>query len=210
MSESIPKGVFLANWAASKEWILHYLRAKKKPYQTPRLANKFGLKHLSHKGDTLFYKGLEIITTQKRREEILAEQESAYGGSKAIYYRLRKKFIGITYRHVLSYLGESERRQLKQKKVAGGKKQRAFIHANRPGFLQADCTFYNGNKIVVFGVVDVFSRWCYYEIIKHKQPIDTAVAMDKAIKIFKKLAPHQSIFRVATDAGGEFRKDDRN
>ena len=153
MSESIPKGVFLANWAGSKEWILHYLRAKKKPYQTPRLANKFGLKHLSHKGDTMFYKGLEIVTTQKRREEILAEQESAYGGSKAIYYRLRKKFIGITYRHVLSYLGESERRQLKQKKVAGGKKQRAFIHANRPGFLQADCTFYHGNKIVVFGVV---------------------------------------------------------
>ena len=118
MSESIPKGVFLANWAASKEYILFYLRAKRKPYQTPRLANKFGLKHLTHKGDTLFYKGLEIVTEPKRREKILEEQESAYGGSKAIYYRLRKKFIGITYRHVLSYLGESERRQLKQKKVS--------------------------------------------------------------------------------------------
>ena len=30
------------------------------------------------------------------------------------------------------------------------------------------------------------------------------------MKLFKKLAPQQSIFRVATDAGGEFRKDDRN
>ena len=62
MSESIAKGVFLANWAVDKKYILFYLRAKRKPHYAPRLANKFGLKHLSYKGDTLFYKGLEIVT----------------------------------------------------------------------------------------------------------------------------------------------------
>ena len=201
---SVPKGVYMANWDGSMDWIRSYFRRKPRPEAIPRLIRKFGEKNFELKGDTLYYKGLEIVTDQVRREKLISEQEKGYGGSRAIYYRLKKKYIGVPYHHVNQYLGESERRQLKAN-VQSAKKQRSFIHAPRPGYFQADLTFYHGAKFAVFGLIDVFSRWGYYEMVKSKAPDDVAVALKNAFEAFKKLAPHHSIYKVATDGGSEFK-----
>ena len=210
MTNKIPKGVFMANWARKKNYIIKYLRAKKKnPDGLPRFMKLFGEKDVTERNGTLFYRDLEIVTTPERREEILKDHEESYGGSKAVYYRLRQKYIGITYNDVLSFLNQSERRQLKRKKQSSHK-QRSFIHASRPGHLQCDLTFYHKNKFVVFGCVDVFSRWCYYEVIKDKTPKHTSAALRNAVALFKKLAPTMSLFMVSTDAGSEFREEFRD
>ncbi len=199
----------MANWARKRNYIIKYLRAKKKPAAPPRFFRQFGgAEHFREVKGTLFYRDLEVVIDPARREEILREQEESYGGSKAVYYRLRKRYIGITYQHVLSYLNRSERRQLKRETQSPAK-QRSFIHANRPGHLQIDLTFYHKHKFVVFGCVDVFSRWCHYEVIKDKTPKSTAAALRTSVALFKKLAPHQTLFMVSTDAGSEFRDEFR-
>ena len=152
---------------------MHFLKLwlkappNKKPSALPHAIRKLGEEDIKLKDGSVHYKGLEVITDDERKQKILAKEDSAYGGSKAIYYRLRKHYLGISYQNVRDFLNRSERRQLKRSR----KKEKStvsFIHAPRPGSLQADCTFYHGNKIVVFGVIDIFSRWCYYEIIKKK------------------------------------------
>ena len=211
MAKDIPHAAFTIDWARGMHFLKLWLAApdKKKPPALPHAIRKLGKEHITLKEGSVYYKGLEVITDEERKQKILTKEEQAYGGSKAIYYRLRKHYLGISYQNVRDFLNRSERRQLKQSRK-NQKSNISFIHAPRPGSLQADCTFYHGNKIVVFGVVDVFSRWCYYEIIKHKQPIDTAAAMIKAVAAFKKLAPDQSIYKIATDDGGEFKLDNRN
>ena len=209
MENKIPRGVFTANWARKKNYIIKYLRAKKKPKHPPRFFRIFGgAENFKEVKGTLFYRDLEIVLDPDRREKILSEQEESYGGSKAIYYRLRKKYLGITYNHVLSYLNRSERRQLKRTKQSSAK-QRSFIHASRPGHLQIDLTFYHNNKFIVFGCIDVFSRWCHYELIKDKTPKSTAAALQKVVALFKSLAPQMTLFMVSTDAGSEFQDDFR-
>ena len=204
MTTKVPKGVFMASWARDIDTIRSWFRRKPRPKRLPRLLNKFGAENFKLTGDTLYYKGLEIVTDEKRREEILSKEESGYGGSKAVYYRLQRKYIGVPHLVVAKYLGESERRQLKQR-TQSAKSQRSFIHAPRPGYLQADLTFYDGHKIPVFGVVDVFSRWCYYEVLKDKTPPKVLAALKAAFASFKSLAPQHSIYKVATDDGSEFK-----
>ena len=204
MTTKIPHGVYMARWHIDIDRIRSFYKRKPRPKTLPRLLNKFGLENFELKGDTLYYKNREILVDDKRRAELIDAESKNYGGIRVIYYRLRKKYIGISFRYVQQYLNESERRQLKQRTISA-KSQRSFIHAPRPGSLQMDLTFYRGHKLVVFGLVDVFSRWCYYELVKSKKAQDVAPALKNAITAFKKIAPHQSIYVVASDNGSEFK-----
>ena len=59
---SIPKGIYIARWVDSIDWIRSYYRRKPRPKAIPRLLRKFGKENFEFKGDTLYYKGLEIVT----------------------------------------------------------------------------------------------------------------------------------------------------
>ena len=202
----IPKGMPMARWAVDIDNIRSFYRIKPRPKRIPRLLNKFGLEHFKLEKNTLFWKGKEIVFEDKRRAEILGEMDEAYGGVRVLFHRLQKKYIGVHFRYIKRYLMESERRQLKRQKQSS-KNQRSFIHEPRPGSLQMDLTFYHGAKMVVFGLIDVFSRWCYYEVIKDKTAPHVAASLKKAIAEFKKLAPQHSIYKVASDDGSEFKSD---
>ena len=205
----IPKGIHMARWHIDIENIRGFYRIKPQPKRIPRLLNKFGLENFKMDKNTLYYKNREIVFEDKRREEILRDYDEAYGGVRVLFYRLMKKYIGITIRYIRQYLQESERRQLKQRKQSS-KNQGSFIHEPRPGSLQMDLTFYHGAKIVVFGLIDVFSRWCYYEVIKDKTAPKVAAALKNAVAEFKKLAPQHSIYKVASDDGSEFKNETKD
>ena len=79
---------------------MHFLKLwlkatpNKKPSALPHAIRKLGKEDIKLKDGSVHYKGLEVITDDERKQKILAKEDSAYGGSKAIYYRLRKHYLG--------------------------------------------------------------------------------------------------------------------
>jgi hypothetical protein len=170
----------------------------------PRVMRLYGRANFELRGSRVFAFGREIVHTEKRRKEILDDNMERFGGGQKLYSRLNTSFLGISRSDVVSRHRKEERRQLKaEPQVPAGK--RTFIVAARPGYFQMDLTFYHGAKIVVFGIVDVFSRWCYYEIIKRKTPKAVLHVLEKAFAAFKTVAPHHKIYKVQADSGGEFK-----
>ena len=117
----IPKGVFNVHWKRHVANILSFFALDKRPKRLPRHVRLFGIENFRASNGKVYYRGREIVTDDERVKEILDAQESSYGGSKAIYYRLRKKYIGIHYSDVLKLVNESERRQLKRAKQSSNK-----------------------------------------------------------------------------------------
>ena len=204
-----PKGLFNVNWEKRAANVISYLNINPRPKRKPRLVRMFGYKNFRLGPDkkTLFVYGREVLLDAGKIKKILEAEETGYGGVAKTYARISRKYLGITARDVGKFFAESERRQLKMPKQGRGA-NRAFIHASRPGMIEADCTFYHGAKYVVFGMVDVFSRWCHYELIDHKQPIDTGRALLNGLEKFKKF--NHTLMEVRTDSGGEFLHDKRN
>ena len=202
-----PKGLFNVNWEKRAPNIISYLKINPRPKRKPRLVRIFGYKNFRLKENKLFVFGREVLLDPAKIREILEREETGYGGVAKTYARIAQKYLGISARDVGRFFAESERRQLKMPKQGRGA-NRAFIHAPRPGMIEADCTFYHGAKYVVFGMVDVFSRWCHYELIDRKQPIDTGRALLNGLAKFDKF--NHSLLEVRTDSGGEFLHDARN
>lgn len=197
------------DWVRNAPFIKKFFSLDKQPKWLPRIMRKYGVKNFQVVDGKIYAFNKEVILDPARIQKILEKEEEGFGGSKKVYYRLRKKHIGISYNAVLDFFNRSERRQLKRE-TQSTTQQRTFIVAKRPGHFQADLTFYHKAKIVVFGIVDVFSRWCEYTVIKDKTPISTGAALKSAIEKFKKLAPTQTFYKMETDGGSEFIKDPRN
>ena len=205
-----PKGLFNVNWARKAPNIISYLKINPRPKRKPTVVKKFGYDKFKLKGNRLFVFGREVVLDKKLKLDVLSKEETGYGGTRKAYARISKKYLGISAKDVRNYFAESERRQLKMPKQGRGV-NRAFIHAPRPGVIEADCTFYHGQKIVVFGMVDVFSRWCHYEVIKYKKPIDTGAALLNGIQKFHRASLNKhKLYEVRTDSGSEFLHDERN
>ena len=148
-----------------------------------------------------------VIVEASRRNKILNEEEENYGGQRKAADRINRKYFGITRNHVIQFFSGSERRQLKARQQ---KTQRieSFIYATRPGTLQIDITFYRGSKIPVFGAVDVFSRYAFYERVHSKKAHLVVKAMKSCLAHFNKVMhKERKIHNVSPDAGVEFQAE---
>ena len=205
MSEVQMRSVANMKWSKHAPIVIRYLRKEQDKY-IPKVVRQFGKENFKLSDNTLFLFGREIVTDKKRKLEILDKEEGRYGGVQKASRRVRDKYIGISRQELSDYFGGSERRQLK----ARYQKQKAnetFIHARNPGTLQIDLTFYKNQKYPVFGAVDVFSRWCYYERVPDKKTISVVKALERCHQEFEKIAKYHKLIKVSFDSGVEFKKD---
>ena len=194
------KGLLNIIWSKHYNKVIRFLKTGK---YLPNIVRKYGAKNFRHKGNTIYLFDREIVHEESRRKEIFQKETEHYGGVKQVHSRLQNHFLGISRKDVEKRHAREERRQLKKPRQES-KRQRTFIVASRPGHLQADLTFYQGQKIPVFGAIDIFSRWCYYEVIKSKEAKNTAAALKNCFEAFKREAPHHKIWKLETDKGEEF------
>ena len=188
------------------DYILRFLKGETK--QTPVVVRKYGGKEkYENRNGKLFIYGREVIIDPQRRNKILNEEEENYGGQRKAADRIARKYFNITRQHVVDFFSGSERRQLKARQQRTQRIE-SFIHATRPGTLQVDLTFYRGAKIPVFGAVDVFSRYAYYERVPNKRADFVVKAMKNCIAHFNKvLHKDRKITKVSSDAGVEFQAE---
>lgn len=195
------KSISNVNWSKHVEKIENFLTKKEYTYE-PKMVKKFGKDNFKmHMGRLYLFKR-EIVIEDKRLKEILNKEEGKYGGTKKAYARVMRDYINVTRNRLREFYGGSERRQLK----AGHKvstKNVTFIHAATPGNLQIDLTFYRGAKLPIFGAVDVFSRWAYYERVPDKEAAKVIVAVKNCIREFEKVSKHR-VYNLSSDAGSEF------
>ncbi len=193
------------DWRTRTPYIIAYLKGETK--QTPRPVRLFGEDHFKLVDGRLFVYGREVITDVKRKHQILNTAEESYGGQRKAADRINRSYFGISRSDVMLFFSGSERRQLKARHQKS-KRQNAFIHARSPGVLQIDLTFYRGAKIPVFGAVDVFSRYAYYERVPGKRADLVVKAMQNCLKHFNGiLAKDRKIVKVSSDAGVEFQAE---
>ena len=194
------------HWNKKSDYIIRYL--KKETKQTPRIVSLYGGPSRFELIDKkLFVYGREVVLSDKRKLEIINKAEGGYGGLRKAADRLNRFYFNITRKDVSELFKGSERRQLKarQQKVS---KTESFIHAGRPGTLQVDLTFYRASNIPVFGAVDVFSRYAYYERVPNKRADTVVKAMQNCIAHFKKVMhSDRRIVKISTDAGVEFQAE---
>ena len=188
------------------DYILRYLKGETK--QVPKVVRKYGGKEkYENRNGKLFVYGREVIVEDSRRNKILNEEEENYGGQRKAADRINRKYLGITRNHVIQFFSGSERRQLKARQQ---KTQRieSFIHATRPGTLQIDLTFYRGSKIPVFGAIDVFSRYAFYERVHSKKAHLVVKAMKSCLAHFNDVMhKERKVHKVSSDAGVEFQAE---
>ena len=193
------------NWAGIAHYILRYLDGKTK--QTPRLVRIHGKDKFKEKDGALYVYGREVIVDVKKKFKILNREEENYGGQRKASDRINRKYFGISRSDVTNFFGASERRQLKARRQKI-KKVESFVYASSPGTLQVDLTFYRGQNIPVFGAVDVFSRYAYYERVPNKRADFVVKAMKNCVAHFQKLFPEGTrIVKVSSDAGVEFQAE---
>ena len=170
----------------------------------PKVMKLFGKENFTIKDGVVFLSGKEIVADPERKREIIEAEEDKYGGQTKAYERLSRKFVGISRRDVQKVYQGSERRQLKAR-YQKQKKGSNFIRANRPGHVEIDITFYRGQKLPVFGAIDVFSRYAYYKRIPDKKAASLLVVLKEFMKKFEAISKFK-IFKVSTDSGSEFQK----
>ena len=169
---------------------------------------KYGPANFKVRNGTLYAFDREVVVDAKRKKEILEKLENSYGGIRATHSRVIRKYIGVSHQAITDFFNTSERRQLKQPKQSKNIQQ-TFIAASRVGHLQIDCTFYDNARYVVFGAVDVFSRWCWYKLIKSKESKNTGPALKDCVETIERLSG-QKVYKIETDRGGEFGYDPTN
>ena len=201
LSKAQWKSISNVNWKRHAETVRLFMQDEKRTY-TPKMINQYGQKNFRLDGDTLFLFGREIVIDEKRREKILDEEEGKFGGVAKAHERILRKYINIGKRALTKFYRGSERRQLKAQYIRP-KKTSTFIHATHPGALQIDLTFYRGQQIPVFGAVDVFSRWAYYEVLDKKKGSVVVESIKRCIQAFEKVSKHR-VHQLASDAGTEF------
>ena len=201
LSRSMWKSLSNVNWNKNAEIVLKFLTDEKRTF-VPKVINKYGPAHFRLEKNKVFLFNREIITSDKRRKEILDREENKFGGIRKSHERLMRKYINISRKQLRDFYAGSERRQLKYNfRTASKKKQ--FIHAPAPGLIQMDLTFYKKSAVPVFGFVDVFSRWAYYERLTSKKASLVIHSIQRAIKEFEKISKHR-VYKLTSDAGSEF------
>lgn len=200
----------LQNTAARLKWsvevpkVVNYL-TKDEYTIVPRVVKMFG-ENFNIKDKRMYLFDREIVIDTKRRDQILNKTEEEYGGVKKAHFRLMRKYINISRRDIMEFFGGSERRQLKRE-FNKTKSSESFIHANRPGVIQIDLTFYRGAKIPVFVGIDVHSRYVYVQRVVSKVAKDVvSKALANCIDIMEKLSGYK-VRKVSSDAGSEFAGD---
>ena len=193
------------NWYYHEPVIRLFLTDEKRTI-IPRVYRLYGGKDAFKmiKGKLHVY-GREVIVDAGRKKAILNREEERYGGERKAHHRVASKYFGISRSDINTFFSGSERRQLKMKKQKASVLNR-FLHATRPGTIQIDLTFYRGAKIAVFGAIDVFSRWCYYERVPSKRADLVVRAMKTFVTKFNSLGPHK-VYHVQSDKGVEFQAE---
>lgn len=195
------------HWDKITDYIIRYL--KKETKQTPRIVRLHGADNFELRDGKLFVYGREVITDKKRKQEIINKAETGYGGLRKSADRLNRYYFNISRNDVRELYKGSERRQLKARQQKANRIE-SFIHANRPGTLQVDLTFYRASNIPVFGAVDVFSRYAYYERVPNKRADVVVKAMQNCLAHFRKVMhKDRRVVKVSSDAGVEFQAEFR-
>ena len=193
------------------QWGLHLykIRAwlKKKKY-VPRIVRKYGIKNFRFEGSPehskIYLFNRLIIDNEADRKSIFDSVMKNYGAVVKTMRYLHRSYLGISYEDVRKRHKREERRQLKAERHKPAKRK-TFIAVDGPGVIQCDTTFYNGHKWPVHGFVDVFSRFGFYVLTKDKTAEEALWAFKICARAYKQHTNYR-IFRVETDAGGEFKK----
>ena len=208
--EKVPKALYNVRWETAAPKIRFYLQHGKEPKYLPRILRKHGAKNFEYRNKKLYAFGRQVVWEDHELKKIIEVTEDQYGSARTIHLRLMRKYIGVSLRKLEHFLNASERRQVKARRQTSKLQQQTFIVSPRPGSIQADCMFFHGDKLVVFGMVDEYSRFVHYEVIKHKTPIETGAALQWGLAAMAKVLPSFKVWKVSTDAGPEFLKDALN
>ena len=198
LSHALRKSLRQVQWAKHTYKIRAWL--KKKRY-LPTIMRKYGRENFRFAGSKIFLYDREIIDNEPSRSKIFDATMDNYGGVIRTMRTLHRQYLGISYEDVRKRHKREERRQLK----AGRRvpKRKTFIAVDGPGVIQCDTTFYHGHKWPVFGFVDVFSRFGFYVMVKEQTAKEALWAFKICTRAFNSHTKYR-IFRVETDAGGEF------
>ena len=164
------------------------------------------------KGSVLFYDGREVVMGEKRRQKILQElyesPDTPYGINK-LQRIVAAKYIGVTQKHLREFLHSHEQWQLRYP-TRKGAKDKSYLLASKPGFLELDYTFrdsesrgLNNNRNYILTCIDRFSRHAWVIARQDKTAKGTTAAFERVAKDFKKKTgkyPHT----VFHDNGKEF------
>jgi hypothetical protein len=197
------KSLSQMKWSYHHPIVVRFLKGEQDKY-VPRAVQRFGKNNFKLVRGLLFLFDREIVIDSKRKNEILDLEEGRYGGILKAMARLQSKYVNISRKEVSEYFGGSERRQLKAR-YQKQKEIEAYVHAQRPGTLQIDLTFYKGQQYPVFGAIDVFSRWCFYRRVPDKKATSVVEILKLCRAEFEKAAKHHKLLKVSTDSGVEFR-----
>ena len=202
LSKAIWKQMSNFKWEKHAPIVKRFLTDKKQNV-VPKVVKTFGVEHFKVDNNKLFLFNREIVIDDKRLKEIIDKAEESYGGVKKSHWKVMRSYINVSRNKLQKYFAGSERRQLKQR-FRTSKKTGNFIHASTPGNLQIDLTFYRGQKVPVFGAVDIFSRWAYYERVTSKKSSLVIEAIKRCVAEFQKVSKHK-VYNLASDAGSEFK-----
>jgi len=204
MTRKQRKSVANVKWEKHGPVIMSYATTDAKTF-TPRMVTLYGRDNWALYKKTLYLFGREVVFDKKRKHEIINREEEAFGGETKAFSRVRDMFIGISRGDIERFFRGSERRQLKaryQKQKQGA----TYIRGGRPGQLQIDLTFYRNQKLPVFGAVDVFSRYCFYQRVPDKRASSVAKMLKVCVEHFEKVS-NFPVTKVSTDSGVEFQKE---
>ena len=193
----------MIRWKKHIDIVKAYLTDDKRTFK-PKVVKQFGEKNFKIKDNIVYLNNKEIVADDDRKRSIIEKEEQKYGGQVKPYERLSRRYIGISRRDVQKIYAGSERRQLKARHQKQ-KKGSNFIRAPRPGHVEIDLTFYKGQKYPVFGAIDVFSRYCFYQRVPDKRADSILVVMKAFKKKFESVSKFK-LYKVSTDSGSEFQK----
>ena len=130
LSKPIIKQLSNYKWTYHAPIVIRFLTDDKR-YVVPRVVKEFGADNFRVEKDRLFLFNREIVTDDKRMNEILDKAEEKYGGIKKAHWRIMRSYINISRSKLHKYFAGSERRQLKrwhrsEKKTSDVKENRKF------------------------------------------------------------------------------------
>ena len=205
MSVKMKKSVANVKWSKHGPTIYKFLTENKRTI-VPRIYKRYnGDKNFQLYDKRLYLFGREVVYDKKRKDHIVNMEEEYFGGETKGFSRVQAKYIGIPRSAIERLYRGSERRQLKahyQKQVS----DLTYIHSGRPGSIQIDLTFYRNQKLPIFGAIDVFSRYCFYERVRDKRASTVAIVLQKAVEHFENIS-NFNVTKVSSDSGVEFQKE---
>ena len=187
---------------------------------------RYGIDFENRKGK-LFFKplNLEVVPSDKpseiraKLEELYEKPEALGKGQNQFHQYVLQHYLGIKRADVIAFLKTKPEYQLRQDKkriVATG------IQATRP-FQYWCCDLVDMNPYVkirsnknyryIFSCLDIFTKFCWFIPIKHKEAKDTLAAFKKILNYNLRFKPanERNNFNfpayLASDQGGEFKSD---